>query len=240
MEAKYAPYDFEKSRARIDEILNLTDNTFEVSDTIPPRDKLTYSNGYYVNCSAIFVDIRGSSDLTDKHRRPKLARLYRAFLSEVVAVINGNVHCQEINIVGDCVSGIFNAQYKHHINSVFETGFEVASLIDALNCKFRKKDIQEIEVGIGMSYGRALMIQAGYKGSGINDVVWMGDVVNHASNLCSYAFEGYVGKRIMLSSSVYANLTEHNQGLVQWYSYRDCYTGDVISKSMNAWVQQNC
>jgi class 3 adenylate cyclase len=40
-----------------------------------------------------------------------------------------------------------------------------------------------IRSGIGMSYGRALMIKAGFNGSGINDVVYMGDVVNRASKL---------------------------------------------------------
>ena len=33
------------------------------------------------------------------------------------------------------------------------------------------------------------MVQAGYSGSGLNEVVWMGDVVNEASNLCGYALE---------------------------------------------------
>lgn len=41
----------------------------------------------------------------------------------------------------------------------------------------------EERVGIGLAYGRALMIKAGYKGSTINEVVWMGDVVNEASKL---------------------------------------------------------
>ena len=56
---------------------------------LPPRDDLTFNNGFYANCSALFVDIRDSSKLPDKHKRPVLARLYRSFVSEMVAVFAG-------------------------------------------------------------------------------------------------------------------------------------------------------
>lgn len=31
------------------------------------------------------------------------------------------------------------------------------------------------------------MVQAGYAGSGLNDVIWMGDVVNYACHICGKA-----------------------------------------------------
>lgn len=36
-----------------------------------------------------------------------LARLYRAYISEMVAIVNSFKTCKEINIVGDCVSAMF-------------------------------------------------------------------------------------------------------------------------------------
>jgi hypothetical protein len=54
----------------------------------------------------MFVDIRNSSKLPDKYKRPRLARLYRAYISEIVAVTDGDTNCQEVNIVGDGLWGV--------------------------------------------------------------------------------------------------------------------------------------
>ena len=79
-------YDVDKSSDRMDDILNASDNDYCDKDSIPARSDLTFKNGYYVNVTAIFIDIVGSSDMTDEHKRPTLAKMYRAFLSECVAI----------------------------------------------------------------------------------------------------------------------------------------------------------
>ncbi|MDR7666428.1 adenylate/guanylate cyclase domain-containing protein [Methanosarcina sp. Z-7115] len=239
MKSNYINYDYLKSFDRIDNIIKNSYN-YEELNYIPSRDKLTYSNGFYVNCSAMFVDIRGSSKLPDIHRRPKLAKLYRAYVSEVVSVMNGNPCCIEVNIVGDCVSGIFDTKTKPIIDLVFSTAAQISSLIDVMNHKFKKNDIETIEVGIGISYGRALMVKAGYDGSGINDVVWMGDVVNEAANLCSCGNKELYDLRIMVSESIYINLNEDNKELLCKNNNRGCYHGSVVASNMNEWYRENC
>ncbi len=240
MKSNYMAYDYLKSFDRIESIISESDSSFEELKSIPSRDKLTFNNGFYVNCSALFVDIRGSSQLPEKHNRPKLAKLYRAYISEVVAVMNGDAQCAEVNIVGDCVSGIFDTPLKEHIDSVFSTAAKIASLVKAMNCKFRKNGIEQIRVGIGASWGRALMIKAGYNSSTINDVVWMGQVVNEASKLCSYGNRNGQDRQMMVSSNFYGNLNEDNQKLLKWNSARECYHGDVIISNMEEWYQENC
>jgi class 3 adenylate cyclase len=248
MESKPATYDFAASLIRMDEILNESDNSFPEKDTIPKRDSLTFRNGFYVNCAALFVDIRGSSDLPKTHNRPILAKLYRVFISEMIAVLNGNSNCAETNVVGDSVSGIFNAPYTSDIDRVFSTAAEAASVVDLMNFKFRKRGISEIKIGIGLDYGRALMIKAGYNGSGMNDVVWMGDVVNSACHLSnkagksssgaySYGYNSY-NYRIMVSNVIYNNLNEHNQKLLTKNSQENCYHGSVVNSEIDAWLKQ--
>lgn len=238
MKSYLMSYDHIKSFERLDKIINGS-YTYDEVDNIPLRDKLTYDNGFYVNCSALFVDIRGSSKLPAIHKRPKLAKLYRSYISEVVAVINGNPHCVEVNIVGDCVSGVFDTKSMFSINRVFVTAFEISSLINVMNYKFKRNGIETIEIGIGISYGRALMIKAGYNGSGINDVVWMGDVVNEASKLCSYGNKEVQG-RIVVSSIIYNNLNEDNQSFLMYNRFPECYHGNVNSKDMEDWYRENC
>jgi len=239
METNHINYDIEKSVQRIDDILNASNAEFEELNEIPSRDKLTFNNGFYIKVGALFVDIRDSSDLTDEHKRPTLAKLYRSYISEVVAVINSFEDCNEINIVGDCVSAIFNARYKSQLQAMFSCSAKINSLIKILNYKLKKKNIQTISIGIGLAYGRALMVKAGYSGSTINDVVWMGDVVNEASNLCNKANKEY-NQCILIDGDVQCNLTEHQKSLLSYNYTEQCYEGNIIDCAMEEWYKQNC
>lgn len=234
-------YSVEKSSERMDDILDSSNSNFKDTDSIPLRSELTFKNGYYVNITAIFIDIVGSSDMTDEHRRPTLAKMYRAFLSECVAIMNSENNCKEISINGDCVWGVFNTPYKSDIDEVISVSAKLNSMIKILNYKLRKKGYSEISIGIGIDYRRALMVKAGYSGSGINDIIWMGDVVNSACHLCNKAGRDF-RKVIIISKTVYDNLNEHNQGLFSSYldGWTTRYEGNIINTGMEEWYDKNC
>ena len=236
-------YDIDKSAERIDDILSAGNGNFEDKAYLPSRSSLTYTNGYYVNVTALFIDIVGSSNMTDEHKRPVLAKTYRSFISECTAIMSAAEICKEININGDCVWGVFDTPRKADIDAVFGVAAKLNSLISILNFKLEKKGYSPISVGIGMDYGRALMIKAGFSGSGLNNVVWMGDVVNSASHLSGQA--GRDGRKtLVVSSCIYENLNEHNQGLLtSFYSAADWttkYEGNVINLSMDEWYNEHC
>lgn len=85
------------------------------------------------------------------------------------------------------------------------------------------------------------MIQAGYKGSGINDVVWMGDVVNEAAKLCHQGNRD-TNDPIQVSKSAYGRLNEANQKLLDRVSLTLLgpvhYEGNFVSTAMAAWTAQ--
>lgn len=138
MEASFSAYSHLKSIERIDEILNGSDTSYEEIKSIPVRSSLTFSNGYYVDCSAIFIDIRGSKGLSEKHTRPVLAKIYKTYISELVAVLKDHSKVSEIYIEGDCVWGIFDTSLKRDIDELFSVAAKVSSLIDILNIKYKK------------------------------------------------------------------------------------------------------
>ena len=99
----------------------------------------------------------------------------------------------------------------------------------------------KISVGIGADYGRALMVKAGFSGSGLNDVIWMGDVVNSACHIANTAGrDGY--EPIMISNSMYLNLKEDNQNLLNyvWIDYAQYYQGNIVNTYMNEWYEKHC
>lgn len=244
MKATNTPFntsELSESVERIDTILDAGGGAFEVRKSVPSADELTFENGFYVDCTALFIDIRDSSRLTSIHTRPVLAKLYRAYISEAIAVINSNAACREVIINGDCVSGIFNTPYKSDINGVFETAAMLNSMMAVLNWKFENKGYTPIKCGIGMDYGTALMVKAGYKGVAINEIAWMGDVVNKASNLCGM---GNKGERmaLQLSPSVHLNLTDQYKALLrpiydlQWRLAH--YESSAVNVAMSKWLEQ--
>ena len=238
MKATNKQYDFQRSIERIDVILSENDSHFEEKDSIPSRSDLTFTNGFYVKCTALFFDIIDSSLLTTKQRRPVLAKIYRSFISEMVALMNGHDSCREVNINGDCVWCVCDTPYRNDIDGVFSLAAQVCSLVGILNYKLDKKGYQTYQVGVGIDYGRALMIKAGQSGSTINDVVWMGDVVNQACHLCGEANSNIQDKWIFLSNVIYNNLNEDNKKLCSKDYGRDIYQANIINIEMNEWLEQ--
>jgi len=143
MQTNFQKYDFEKSLERIDEILNSSNNNYKELDYIPSESQLTYNNGFYVNATSLFVDLRDSTGLSQNHTRPVLAKIYRSFISEVIAIMNGNLNCKYIHIDGDCVSGVYDTPYKPNIYSVLDDVVKINTLVNILSCKLKKKDIQK-------------------------------------------------------------------------------------------------
>ena len=235
-------YKVEDSASRMDDILDANDNDYEDNkSSIPSRDKLTYKNGYYINVTALFIDIVDSSKLTDGNRRPTLAKMYRAFLSECVAIMNSWEMCKEININGDCVWGVFETPKKSDVDDVISVAAQLNSMIKILNYKFKKKKYDTIAGGIGMDDGLALMIKAGYSGSGINEIVWMGDVVNTACHLANKAGRG-IRNRIIVTEQIYSNLNDEHKEMLSSYTDGTItrYEGNIFRTSMENWYKENC
>lgn len=240
MRAKYGVFDVAASADRINEILDGVDAAYVDADSIPVESQLTLSNGFNVRCTALFIDIRGSSTLPKIHTRPVLAKLYRAYVSECIAVLNGSSKSAEIFIQGDCVSAIFDTPGKLDIDEVFQAAAKLNSLVNILNWKLARKGYTPIRCGIGLANGRALMVKTGHRGSAINEIAWMGNVVNEASHLC------HKGNRddravVQISKSVYSQLRPEYQKLMKSVypalSFEiSNYEATIVHQGMEAWL----
>lgn len=246
MESKKATtyeYSIENSIQRMDAILNASNDDYvDNGNNVPSRDRLTYKNGYYVNIAALFIDLVDSSKLPDNHRRPTVAKIYRVFLSECVAIMNSYSTCKEINIHGDCVWGVFEIPQKEDINSVVVAAARLSGMIEIFNHKLEHKGLDPLAIGMGLDYGKTLMIKAGYLGSGINDVVWMGDTVNKACHLANKA--GRNGrKEFIISECVFDIVNKHHQSLFNiYYDIEDDtiqYESEIISGDMSDWIEEH-
>lgn len=235
------PFSIEASDARIRSILDAPEGCLRDAQRIPAAERLTYGNGFYVECAAVFIDIRGSSALTAKNSEAELGKIYRAYISECVAVMNQDPNCREIFIQGDCVGAVFHAPRDEDVDSVLLRAGELNSLIERLNWRLSERGYAPLKCGIGVSAGRALMIQAGYKGSGINEVIWMGNVVNEAAKLCLLGNRGQ-NLPTQVSSSAFARLNAKNRRLLRSASIGVMgpfhYQGNLVSTEMSDWTAE--
>jgi class 3 adenylate cyclase len=238
METKSKNYNFKESFKRIDDILDESDKSFEESKSIPSRNNLTYKNGFYVDCSAIAVTLRGSTELPGKFTLPVLTKIYRSFISETVAILNSNSQCVDIRINGDCLTGIYNTPHKADIDSLFSDAAKITSLVNTLSRKLEERGQHKVSVAIGMDYGRSLMVKAGYAGSGINEIFWIGGVFNRAAQLRGYASKNNGTESTFVSNKIFVNLSDYHKKLLRKHPSHNCYLGDVVNVTMDEWKEK--
>ncbi len=178
-------YDYKAGKQRLEEIL---DNDMEVveQDKLPNDDDFTFTNGYYSWVSAIFVDMRDSTELCTDEDKEKLAKVFRSFSSEIIEILRDDDNLREIGIRGDCVYAVYTNPKQADVFETANKCFYVNTFMKMLNQLFREHELPEIKVGIGMSTAQELVVKAGRKGVGINSKIWIGKAVSRACHYADY------------------------------------------------------
>ena len=240
-----ADYDYKAGKKRIKEILNNKLQVIE-NDKIPNNDNFTFSNAYYGWVTAIFVDIRNSTDLFSKDDKEIVSKIIRSFTSEVIEILRKDDLLREIGIRGDCVYAIYTTPKKSDILEIMDKSFYINTFMKMLNKLLVDKGYSTISVGIGVSTAQELVVKAGRKDVGINNSVWIGDAVTKASNLSSLGNKnGY--KSIVLSSLTHSNIINlfvERNGIKSksWFSQKydpkigTFYVSGIIKSNFNEWI----
>ena len=238
METNSKKYNFKESFKRIDDILFEPDKSFEESKSVPSRNNLTYKNGFYVDCSAIAVTLGGAANLQSKFTMPMLTKIYRAFISETVAIFNSNELCVDIKINGEFLSAVYNTPRKADIDAMFSDAARITSLVKTLSRKLEERGLHKVRACIGMDYGRSLMVKAGYSGSGINEIFWIGEVFARSAQLRGLAKKHNGPESTFVTPKIFINLGEYHKRLLQKHSSHNCYMGDVVNVTMDEWNEK--
>lgn len=200
----YTEYNYKDGKKRVEEIL---DSDFEFVDvnSIPNDERFTFNNGFKARVSAIFVDIRDSTTLFSKGEKQIVAKIVRAFTSEIIEILRLNGDYREIGIRGDCVYAIYSVVNDEDVYGVAKNVFYVNNYMRMLNRLLDRRKLPRITAGIGMSTSEELVVKAGRKGVDINDLVWIGDAVCKASHLSSWANRNGNGA-LAISAATYESI----------------------------------
>ena len=127
-------YYYRAGKKRIDEILNAR-MPIEASAKLPSTDNLTFENAYNSWISALFVDIRNSTELFADDDREQTAKIVRSFTSEIIEILRDDPLLREIGIRGDCVYAIYTTPKQTDLYEVHNKAAYVNSFIKMLKSK---------------------------------------------------------------------------------------------------------
>lgn len=240
-------YDYKKSRDTIQEILS-SQTKIVNKEVIPSSDsEFTYSNGIKAWVGALFVDIVGSSEMC-KTANEDTARVFRAFCSEIIAILKDDPNYREIGIRGDCVYCIYTAPYQKDLVAIFRHAYRINSFMKMFNKLLEKNCYSKIRAGIGLGCDEELIIKAGQSGSGINDKIWIGKAVVDACHLGNKANRNGLSP-IAMSTVFYNNiketLEEENPNYKNWISgYKspfgysvEFYQCNIVETEFDSWIE---
>ncbi len=151
--------------------------------------------------AVIFADIRGFTSLAERLPPERVVRILNDYLTKMTDVVfkyEGTVD----KFIGDCIMSVFGAPISHD-DDVFravKVAWEMQKYIEAENENRREEE--KLKVGIGISYGEAVVGNIGSKERLEYTVI--GDSVNLAARLESIA----KGGEILVSSDVFESVKD--------------------------------
>lgn len=244
-----AKYDYEEGKKRVSAILN-DENEIEEKDKVPSSDNFTYHNGYYSNVTAVFVDIKDSTALFGEKKKKSTSKIIRAFSSEIIEILKDDSNLREIGIRGDCVYAIYTCSSVEENVEIMDKVFYINTYMKMLNKLLSNKGMRNIKAGIGVATAKELVVKAGREGSGINNLVWIGKAVTHASKFSGEANRNGQDE-IIFSNSFYNkiidSLVERNKNKKprEWFkSHNDeelgtYYSCRIIKSEFSEWIDSN-
>ena len=246
---KFSSYDYKARKNKVEEIL---DNTNEVKkvEKFPTDNDFTYTNGYKAWTSAIFVDLRDSTKLFSDKEDVEIAKVIRGFTSEIIEILRKDTtetDLKEIGIRGDCVFAVYSTPTQEDIYDVAFRAIYINTYIAMLNNLLNNRKLPIIKVGIGMDASETLAVKAGRKSSGINNLVWIGKAVSHASKLSDLGNKDGINS-IVMGETFYNHFLEsprntQSEEIKKWFESKyhtnlgTYYHGYIVIQDFNQWIE---
>lgn len=200
-------FNYKESRKKVLEILD--DKTDIRSESSIPRDEstFTYANGIKTWVGALFLDMRDSSIFFTENKPDVVARILRAYYSEIIKILEDNDIYREIGIRGDCVYAIYSVPQKSDLNAIFDDAITINTFHKMFQKILYQKNYPRFSIGIGLGANEDVVVKVGRKYTQHNDKIWIGDAVVNASNLSSIG-DSYNGYPICVDSTFYFNIKD--------------------------------
>lgn len=196
----------------IDKVKAIMDVEFKIEDvTYVPEitnSKLTFGNtGLKFEATVLYIDMRGSTEILNKHNKASVAKMHMAYFHTVVKIaksLNGEVR----SFNGDSLLVFFQGTTKTTLSNAVRAAMQMKYMISNSDSGINKylSDFSAINFGIGIDDGKILCTKIGVGGDLNNqDLMWIGNAVNKATVISDLRKSP---EHIGISSFVYSNLED--------------------------------
>lgn len=200
---------------------------------LPTLDSIAFSDEKELETAVLYIDIRNSSDITGKHIPSNSAKIYKLFHRAML--LAGKKYGGQVGgFAGDRIMIVFpfGIDKQPRANAI-KTGIYMQYIIQrVLNPILKSKFSHPIACGVGIDFGKMLVVRVGQQGDGNNDRIWAGHAANYASKLAD-PISG-----ILVSDRIYDGLAAPaiKSGSRTWdkvqYLSRDCYKYTGINEPL--------
>lgn len=218
----------------IDKVQTILDEQFEVEEVsyVPDLEntKLTFGNkGLQFEATVLYIDMRGSTELLNKHNKSTVAKIHMAYFHAIVKIAN-SLGGQARSFNGDSLLVFFQGTTKITLSNAVQAAMQMKYMIDNEDGGINKllKKYSTIDFGIGIDDGKILCTKVGVSGTNNRDLIWIGNTVNKSVVLSDRAKSP---THIAISYHVYNNLLDRVK-----YGTRKSIFG--IDEKVDMWSNQ--
>jgi len=166
-------------------------STKEVPSAYKPDSNLTYKSGTskkgkIIETCVLYVDIRDSVKLVDKHQFDTMGKIYNAFAKSILKIAD-NYDAKVRNIIGDRVMVVFPSENCY--TKAVQCAITINHVSGEINRIFNHVDFK---CGIGIDHGKMRVIKVGTEkksdeNANYKNLIWVGYPANRASRLTDIA-----------------------------------------------------
>jgi class 3 adenylate cyclase len=217
----------------LDKIKDHMDANFDVQEVsyVPTLDdkKLTFGNtGLKFDSTVLYIDLRGSTALINKHNKSTVAKIHKAYYYTIVKIAK-SLGGENRSFNGDSLLVFFEGSTKDTLSNAVKAAMHMKYMLS--NSEGISKHLSKyttIDFGIGLDYGDVLCTKVGIGGAYDNkDLIWIGNSVNKSTVLSD---KGKSPNHIYISKMVYDNLNDD----VKFHTKNDAWGNP---QKINMWNQ---
>lgn len=160
--------------------------------------------------------------------------IYANILKSVYDIFSEHPKCKDIISLENYVVAIIDSPFKTDIDNALDCVGKINALFKLVN-RIREQKLQpKIEKGIGMNYGKVLMVKTSHSDNLV--MSWDGESLSTVVDLSTKASDE---AKVFATFTIYNNLKEEYQKLFSKVLSNDYYEADPVNIAMNKWIIAN-
>lgn len=196
--------------------------TYEPKNIPLPEDIGLGNKAAKMQATALFIDVRQSSDITEAFRLQTAAKMMKGYFRGAVKIVRANNgHVRSFN--GDGMLAFFMGDYRSNnaAKAAMQVRWFVGKVLQPEFQSYFKNNLTalgkalDFSIGCGLDEGQIFAVRVGIKGT--NDVAWVGRPTNTAAKLASIPDPN----RIRVTRAVYERLNKDRKYAGDKHMWKD-------------------